>query len=56
MAMTNQQDFEPHIISTCQAHSNGDGRDCTYGTDSEYYSTNTLNASVSVSVGSGSNQ
>lgn len=52
MSMSNKQDFEPHIISTCETHANGDGRDCSYGVDSEYYSQNTLNSAVAVTVGS----
>lgn len=55
MSMSSQQDFEPHIISTCESHTNGDGRECPYCVDSEYYSQNTLNGAVTVTSGSGIN-
>ena len=51
MSMSNQRDFEPHIISTCENHDSGDGRDCSYGVDSEYYSQNTLNGAVTITPG-----
>ena len=57
MALSNVKDYTPHIISTCDSkhgtdnkrHNSGNGRDCSYGVDSENYSTNTLEQNVTAS-------
>ena len=60
MALSNVQSFTPTTIAVCNdttpshhgPHNSGNGRACTYGVDSENYSTNTLEQAVSISPGS----
>lgn len=48
MSVSKTVDAEPNIISTCENHTHGDGRECEWTCDSEYYSTNTLDQNVTV--------
>lgn len=49
MSMTNITDAKPKIIATCENHTQGNGRQCEWGCDSEYYSQDTLRSHVTVS-------
>lgn len=51
MSMTNIIDAKPKIIATCVNHTEGNGRECEWGCDSEYYSKNTLTECVTVTQG-----
>lgn len=48
MSMSNIVDFKPKDIAACKNHDAGNGRECSYGVDSEYYSQNTVDQNVSV--------
>ena len=59
MSLSNQNQAHPTTISVCTSshnnsgpHNQGNGRDCTYGVDSENYSTNTLEKAIPISPGS----
>lgn len=52
MALSDMSSENPHIISTCAQHSSGNGRECSPCVDSENYSTNTLEQSVTITGGS----
>ena len=48
MSMSNIKTAEPTTINTCQNHTQGDGRECAWYADSEYYDVNTLEGNVTV--------
>ena len=48
MSMSDIKDYKPKDIATCTNHTTGNGRECSYGVDSENYSQNTLEPSVTV--------
>ena len=52
MSMSNIVDGYPKIIATCENHKDGNGRECEWGCDSEYYSQNTLKTNVTTTNGS----
>jgi len=49
MSMSNVKTASPTIINTCQEHATGNGIQCEFRADSEYYSANTMEANVTIS-------
>lgn len=46
MSLSNIREFSSNVIAYCENHDKGDGRSCSYGVDSEYYSQNTIDQHV----------
>jgi len=48
MSLSNTVRKEPTEFATCDNHKTGNGRQCEWISDSEYYSTNTMDGNVTV--------
>lgn len=48
MSVSNTVDAKMHVINTCENHTEGNGRECSWGADSEYYGANTLAQNVTI--------